>query len=378
MKINIAISLNITDDPNQSIWSNGANQHCVFLYMLLRQCPLVDNVWLAHSEGIAHYPAGLLMDDLKPVLRPLSTVLDSTDLFIEMNSRLSPEHVARLRERGAKLVSYRFGNAYVAAVEATTFGAHHGWSLNLHFTQFDEVWTNAQHERTCKSFFEATMRAPVYTLPHPWSPRFIEKGLNAKGRDLDTWGYRNVGPAKRIAVFEPAINVVKSPLIPLLAANELYRHEPDRLDHLYLCGAHKMKDNLSFNGLAYGLEVIRAGKTTATTRQPFFDFAGHCTDIVLSHQWENGLNYLFYEALYGGYPLVHNSPFLRKVGYYYEDFDIYDAVRALQRAIVTHDDEATDYTADCRRFLNRFSTSSVENVEAYTQRIRALFEASPE
>jgi hypothetical protein len=31
MKINIAITMDVQQDANQSIWYNGANQHCIFL-----------------------------------------------------------------------------------------------------------------------------------------------------------------------------------------------------------------------------------------------------------------------------------------------------------------------------------------------------------
>ncbi|WP_175029443.1 DUF2827 family protein, partial [Burkholderia seminalis] len=40
MKPNIAITINVQRDATQSIWYNGANQHCVYLYMLLKQSPL--------------------------------------------------------------------------------------------------------------------------------------------------------------------------------------------------------------------------------------------------------------------------------------------------------------------------------------------------
>ncbi|ONC26366.1 hypothetical protein AQ914_04605 [Burkholderia pseudomallei] len=371
-KVNVAISLSLPSAPGQGIWSSGANQHCVFLYQLLRHSPLVDQIWLVHRDDSTQCPPAMLMDDIQPVLRPVSTVLDQVDLFIEMTSSLVPEQAERLRHRNAKLVSYRFGNEYVVLVEQLTFNSHN-WSFNPLRIQFDEVWTNAQHEYTCKSFFETALRAPVFVLPHPWSPYFLERGLLANPKVAPKWGYRNHGAAKRVAVFEPNINVVKSVLIPMLAANEFYRRHPDLLEHLFLCNTQQMKDNFGFNRMAHGLEVVRERKTSATHRHPFFQFAASCTDVVLSHQWQNGLNYLYYEALYGGYPLVHNSPFLRDVGYYYEGFDIQGATNALARAVTTHDEDVDRYRENARLFLEKVSVSSHENVEAYTQRIDQLF-----
>ena len=64
--------------------------------------------------------------------------------------------------------------------------------------------------------------------------------------------------------------------------------------------------------------------------------ANHC-DAVVTHHWENGLNYLYYEVLYGGYPLIHNSEFLKDYGYYYDDFDAESGADALLSARAEHD-----------------------------------------
>jgi len=45
-KINVAISLLLSEKPGISIWSNGAVQHSVFLFNTLKNLPFVDNVWL--------------------------------------------------------------------------------------------------------------------------------------------------------------------------------------------------------------------------------------------------------------------------------------------------------------------------------------------
>jgi hypothetical protein len=52
-------------------------------------------------------------------------------------------------------------------------------------------------------------------------------------------------------------------------------------------------------------------------------------DVVLSHQWENGLNFLYIDALYLRYPLVHNSPYFKECGYYYPESVLDDAVERL-------------------------------------------------
>jgi hypothetical protein len=99
---------------------------------------------------------------------------------------------------------------------------------------------------------------------------------------------------------------------------------------------------------------------------------GQYGGIVLCHQWENGLNYVYYEALYGGYPLVHNSPFLKHVGYYYDQFDIDAGAQALETAWLTHDKNLAAYKVDALDFLETVSPYSDNVIQSYNKRIEEL------
>lgn len=372
MKINVAITMEIRADAQQSIWFNGANQHCVYLYMLLKRSPLVGEVWLVHGDGVAAYAEGMMLGELAGALRPLSAVVHQTDLLIEMNAFVHPTHVEAVRQRGGHCVSYRFGNDYVVAVETINFQAN-PWLPNPHRVQFDELWTNPQHVHTCKSYFEAVYRAPVHVLPHVWSPYFLDKSLAANPELKARFGYRNQGRAKRIAFFEPNLNVVKSSLIPMLAANECHVRRPELVQHVYMTNTFDKKENTAFKHIALGLRMVQDGKATADPRGPFVEWAAHHTDIVVSHQWENGLNYLLYEALYGNYALVHNSPFLREVGYYYPEFEVFEAAAAIERAAETHDAQLDAQAQANAAFLRTLAPAHAPNIEAHDARIRALF-----
>ena len=372
MKLNVAITMNVQRDATQSIWYNGANQHCVFLYMLLKQSPLIGEVWLAHDDGITDYPQALMMDAFGDALRPLSAVVHQTDLLIEMNAFIDQTHTDAVRRRGGKCVSYRFGNDYVIAVETINFEKNQ-WRPNPNRVQFDEIWTNPQHMHTCAAYFRAVYRAPVIELPHIWSPYFIERSLDADPELKARFGYRNHGTAKRIAFFEPNLNVVKNRSCrcsPRTRATSSIRSRRARVhdQHVRQEGKRRLQASRA------RAEMVRDGKATADVRAPFVAWAAHHTDIVVSHHWENGLNYLLYDALYGNYPLVHNSPFLRDVGYYYPDFEIFDAARAIATAAQTHDARLDDYAAAARRCLHQVDTLAEHNVHAYSAQIRQLFD----
>ena len=82
---------------------------------------------------------------------------------------------------------------------------------------------------------------------------------------------------------------------------------------------------------------------------------------------------MYYEALYGGFPLVHNSPFLKDVGYYYEDFDIDDGVHALERAVFEHDNSIKNYQKKANAFLSTINPNNQIVIDEYDKEIRRLF-----
>lgn len=96
-------------------------------------------------------------------------------------------------------------------------------------------------------------------------------------------------------------------------------------------------------------------------------------DAVVSHQWENPQNYVYYEALYGGYPLIHNSHLIGECGYRYHEFDCEEGGRALLRAFAEHDANLESYRATAKKFLHTLDPENEDNVRIYTRAIEAVY-----
>ena len=370
-KLTIGITLNIEADPTQSIWYNGGNQHCVFLAMALKRLPEVGKVWLCHNPGITAYPPGMMLDAVRDDLVPLHDVIHDLDLLIEMNSSIGDDHVAAVRERGGRIVSYRFGNDYVMTIEGVCFGTR-DWKPNTNRIRPDQVWTNPQHAPSCKGFFEEVWRAPVKILPHLWSPHFIETALAREPGLRERWGYRPRSGGTRIGIFEPNLNVVKSSVLPMLICDRLYRQQPDLISHVYVTNSEKLKENPPFAHVALGLDLVQAGKMTFEARYPFCAFASTHVDTVVAHQWENALNYLYFEALYGGYPLIHNSPMLGKAGYRYNDFEVGGGASVLASALTRHDTNLARYHEQARSCLATVDPAQPPVLAAYSKALSAV------
>lgn len=408
-RLTVGVTVHLTSAPGTSIWSAGSTQNCVFLVSALRACPGVGRVYLVNCGDAEVPPAAYMLagvPDLEVVKLP--DVIDQIDLLVEAGSQVSPESAAKVRARGGRCVAYRFGNNALLDAERMLRGplskhlgevlapqaldalkpllAKRDGGAAVNGAAFDEVWTTPQHERTCRSYFELTLRAPVRVVPHVWEPTFVDLAAAeiAKNPDLAregvSFGYRPGRQKKRVGIFEPNLNIVKCAVFPLLVAESAFRRRPDLIERVWCTNSLDLVKLALFESFVHSLDLQRVKAADGRPVVVFdgrynlpFGLAKHA-DVVLTWQWENSLNYMWYDALHGGYPLVHNSPALPKgVGYYYEGFDAADGGNALVAALLTHDARHEEYRRAADAFLLTVRATAPANVDAHERAIREIF-----
>jgi Protein of unknown function (DUF2827) len=389
MKIGITYFAQKNIEMVNSIWSNGANQNIFFLYHLFKQSPLVEEVYIVNGGDGKAIPPGIQQDQNVP-LTEFVDVADQLDVFIEAGAQISPDQAIRVQAHGGVVIGYRCGNDYVMDVERICFGRPSGAIFNG--TPFDVIWTHAQHMNTCKDFWEIGLRAPVVLVPHVWAPYFVDRAAREVKQlpgDL-VFGYEenlrrqqaakaaaNVNPLipdktplqKRTGNFEPNVNVVKCSLTPLLVCEAAMRARPELWKTMFFGNTEHLKEHVTFKSIALQLDIVQKQKASFEARFPLPVFLAQYVDIVLAHQWENALNYLYYDALYGHYPLVHNSHFLKDIGYYYEGFDAQAGGRALIRAATEHDQNLEAYGKQCDAFLHSRSIYNQTNIDDHVSKL---------
>ena len=357
----------------QSIWENGIFQNCAFLVQALQQSPVVAQaVLLVNRAQVGEVSDGLLLHDTGLRLMGLDEALQQLDVVIEMSAQLDDEWALQLRQRGGRYVAMRVGNDYVIDVERALFGLPPAGLCSA--KHYDAVWTLPQYAGSCADYFSIMARAPVRELPHLWSPMFVQRGV-ATLPPGTRFAYQPGRARWRVACFEPNVCIVKTGLVPLLACERAYRMRPARIDAVHMCNMRAMREHRGFAELAERLDIVREGVAAFHARYPTCEFMAGFGDCVVSHQWENEQNYLYYELLWGAYPLVHNSRRLRYVGYHYEDFDCESAAQALLRAMERHDHELPGYRDAARALLRTLHPTYAPNVDCYTRELLRVIAA---
>ena len=372
--INIGITFFWGESYNH-IWSNGAGQNMYFLKQCLEQIDGVESVYFVYWRNDKNTLSDNMKLDLMDIeLYEADEVVEKTDILIEGTLTLEPEIEQKYREHGAKIVSYRMGNDFIGDMEKMVH--HLPGARAFNGTKYDAVWMIPQHMNTNRCYLEIMTKAPVYEVPHLWSPIFLEE-MASHVKEPFTFGYEQGQIEKngaRVSVLEPNISVLKNCMIPILIGEEAYRNHPELIKHIYLCNTFDIKDDAAiFNYIGY-TSAVKSNVMSVETRHITPLFLAEYTDIVVSFQWENALNYVYYETLYGKYPLVHNSPMLKDkhVGFYYDGFDAYDGERQLINAIKTYDTDFESHQAWNQKLFDEVSPNNSENIRKYQILIEKL------
>ena len=166
--------------------------------------------------------------------------------------------------------------------------------------------------------------------------------------------------------------MVKTSLIPIMVAENFYRAQAAQVEVVRVMNSGRLRAHGPFVQLMQMLDLVRHEAVSFDDRLPLYELLAMHGDAVISHHWENGQNYLYYETLYGGYPLIHNSTFIRDQGYYYPDFDCEAGAQALQRAFAEHDANLPHYRQRAQALIQTLDVAWEDNVRAYTNALRQV------
>jgi len=275
-----------------------------------------------------------------------------------------------------KVITYQCGNNYVNDMEDILFQSREGHNILMKLDHaIDDVWYVPQQKFNNHDYYKILLRKDPRAIPFVWDPMFIDEHIKIIQADptKDPY-YNNEGPSKRISMFEPNINIVKYSMPCILATEQAYRKRPDLISFMYASNTNKLVDINLFKALMNQLDIVRDSKAQFTSRYPIVHYLESRTDIVVSHQWGNPLNYLYLDALYLGYPLVHNAELIADLGYYYEGFNMDDAANQIINAAENHDKNIREYKKDSMEKIFRYRPENKELQEEYTMLLHSLFD----
>jgi hypothetical protein len=378
--MNIGITIGLQQD-NESLWLNGIKLNVLNLIETLSQIEGYNVYALDTSDKVKDL-SKVSWDVKKYPIHKYKEKISSTDLLILLGTSFNSEQTRACKNKfkNIKIVKYHCGNNYVIDMERMIFPKDK--KIDSAWTHgHDEAWFIPQQEYHNKSYYATIGRLPkekVKVVPFVWNPCFIKnEDLKATYAGSPSAHYTpNKSREKmNLVSMEPNLNVVKFSLPLVLMAEEVYRKRgKGAFNEFWIASGKQLLKNPYYIDCIKNLDITESGKLKLCSRYPVQVFLSSKADVVLSNQWDNPLNYAYLDALYFGYPLIHNAHMIKDAGYYYEGFDTITGSEILDHVLNHHDEFLDKYTNRSAKVLARYMTTNVNIVNLYKKLIENVFE----
>ena len=376
MKIGVTISFKKGD----SLFTNGIRQNVMNLAKILSYSSKQHDVRVVNVINYADRPDsyewevnGIKTDEYSKLT---NEDIKSYDLWIILAvvPPLADLKLFRDLNPNCKIVSYKCGNNYQNFVEEVVYGLDQPTSKEFGANIYDEVWHIPQQDFNNKYFYSTLYRTVARLVPFVWDPMFVEGHANILRKKGKTIEYSPKQGAKSVGIFEPNLGMQKNAIAPMILAERLYHESPELIDKVLVTNSNKLRENKEFIKFVQGgFDLYNDKKMFFDSRYPIVHYLSSFTDVVLCHQWGNDLNYLYLDAMYYGYPLVHNAYFIQDAGYHYEYFDLEKGAQQLKVAITEYDQNMEFERQKNQKVLDRYRPEWKPMIEAYDMLIDNLW-----
>ena len=340
------------------LFSNGITQNAYFIYQCLENIGFKCRFLTPDPK-----PSKFEYKDI-PVYQisknPLDFDPNEYHTIITVTRGISREEYVLLKEAKVHVVAFVCGNTLMHNLEDFVRGlATPGVTTYIgKDSQCDEIWVIPSYKHSLE-YLSLIRGKPSFIIPHLWSPQLLIENMNRllKRPEIDLFFDYTKHTSEKIdiLIMEPNVALFKTSWIPIVAAEKLHTINKDIIDNVYAFNfpTHNNSYNMTDN-----LEISKCKKLRHFKRLPVTDVFVHFNQkntfpVIVSHHMLNGLNYLYYEALYYGWPLVHNSVELEDCGYYYPENDLSACADAIMKAYTIHNKTLASYIDKAHKYLKR-------------------------
>lgn len=366
-KIRIGITLSI--DPTESLFTNGIRQNVVILRELYELCENVETAYIINTSGKS------VPDDISAPLYPyrrhiitLKEVEQKCDLIVVAHGSLFKDEYKYFSNKGIKIAKLILGPS-VSIFNETILFKDNKQAQGLFGTNLDtvsEIWLS-EHYFKDRYFFETIYGCKSFIAPYVWDPRFLEK--------LKPTLYKPSGKKeKRVSNFEPNLNMVKNSTYPIVIIEKFFRQYPELLGDVYFFNTSIIKTKTDLIDFVKDLNSYKSGKISFEGGINIIKGLNSYSDIMLSHQNQNELNYIYLDAAWLGYPVLHNSPMMKEIGFYYPNNDAEIASQQLKRIATDFDDYYQEYLINSRQSIKKYMITNQEHIENYSKMIERVMD----
>lgn len=381
----IGITIGLQSD-NESMWINGIKQNALFLANALQHAGH-KVILLDTSDKVDAEPGNsgkisddkVIWDSIKFPIHKFIKEGPRCDVLIQLGTTLPIKSLQYFKrdDSSKKIIKYMCGNNYVIDMERTLFGDSKASTLWKSNNLIDECWYVPQQGYQNHEYYRVLMGLEpdkVKPVPFVWDPMFIDQIESLYNKEDAIPIYQpKENSLKKLCIFEPNMNVVKYSMIPLLIIEDADVKYNIEYDTTTLIGGNKLPAKSIWSSTINSTKMIKH-RITTSPRLPVHAILAHHADIIVSHQWENPLNYAYLDCLYLQFPLIHNAEMIKDAGYYYPDFNIGKGANKLKWVLDHHDSSIDIYNERNEEVLTRYTVYNEGMLDLYNKLLINLFD----
>jgi len=339
------------------LWTNGLFQNIFMLYKLFEiagYCPFLlvdDNKKHAESKLFTNFRT---IDANEWVVKPFKIYA-----YIEMGMSCGQQIREIFKKSGARMFKLYLGNILNIDIEIPMFNPTTNFCHHL-VGEIDTILVSSHYDFHQEYAAAINKVYPaVFVTPYVWEPLFIN--------DLaDTYVHKPFAPYS-FTIIEPNISFQKCSLIPIMICEAYYRRSPEKVQEVLVVNGAKLLESAYFKSTVLPtLDIYKAGKLKLVQRMDTRTLATNLkSNILIQHTVNNEYNYIFFEHLLMGFPVIHNFPRLSKYGYYYEGDSIKQGLTQIDLVTEKHGTRGETYKALMKQLSWNFSIYNPNNIKGW-------------
>ncbi len=367
---NIGLTINF----DRNFLSNGLQQNVIFLNNLINKIENYRCFYIYEGSQINEK----IVDE--KFCCPYKNILKDNsidfDLIIMMGFTFGDNIIQKIKEKkkNTKFVLMQCGNQFVENMNFALFKTDRNISPLGIINNLDQIWVLPHYEKNIpymKTYFK---NINVIKVPYIWDSLFIDlflKNSIYKNNEFKFYELNKNG----VSIMEPNLQSSKNCILPLFIVESIEQEQPNKLKSCNIFCADKLAKDEYFLKLILQMDIYKKRKDflKARKRTPFLDAITKFGSIIISHQQDNALNYLYLESLYLKLPLLHNSKFIKEYGYFYPENDIDIAKLQINKILKEHSKNISSYWSKSRKAIDKFSPNNPDNINLYEKILISLF-----
>ena len=286
--------------------------------------------------------------------------------YIEIGMSVFPPLRTYLRSVGAKIVKLYLGN--ILNIDIETVQSTPGLNFPHHIVgDVDEIWTSPHYGQN-RDYATVLNRVNINNsriAPYIWEPCFITNfgKCGIQWKRPDNWKTTD------IIITEPNISFQKTFLIPLLLADAFAKKCPEWIGKIQLMNTDYIKKNVhAIHSLLPSIELYKNGRVIMGDRKTIIEMVSeYPSSVFVGYQFNNDFNYMTFELLYMGFPLLHSSNAWSDFGYKWTHEKWDNAIDKLEFALKRHYTIFDTYIGHSRQLAWHHSIYNNRNQEAWSK-----------